>query len=93
MLLPRAPPLDFLAVQRWPIRARFRGMKHEINAAPPGLLDEDALLQRLPVSRRTLHSWRTKGLLPYVRPPGGRRVLYHWPSVESALLRLQRGGQ
>jgi len=24
---------------------------------------------------------------------GGRRILFHWPSVEAALLRHQRGGQ
>ena len=54
-------------------------------------LDEKELLQRLPISRRTLFTWRTSGKIPYVCV-GGRRVLFHWPSVEAALLRLQRGG-
>jgi hypothetical protein len=54
-------------------------------------LDEKQILARLPVSRRTLFSWRTTGKIPYVRL-GGRRVLFHWPSVEAALLRMQRGG-
>lgn len=62
--------------------------------APPGeagFIDEKELLKRLPVSRRTLFSWRTTGKIPSVRL-GGRRVLFHWPSVEAALLRKQNGG-
>ena len=55
-------------------------------------IDEKQLLARLPVSRRTLFSWRMTGKIPSVRL-GGRRILFHWPSVESALLRCQRGGQ
>jgi len=56
-----------------------------------GFIDEKQLLKLLPVSRRTLFSWRTTGKIPYVRL-GGRRVLFHWPSVEAALLRMQKGG-
>jgi len=62
--------------------------------APPGeagFIDEKELLKRLPVSRRTLFNWRATGKIPYVRL-GGRRVLFHWPSIESALLRYQHGG-
>jgi predicted site-specific integrase-resolvase len=62
--------------------------------APPGeagFLDEKELLKRLPISRRTLFSWRATGKIPYVRL-GERRILFHWPSVEAALLRQQRGG-
>src|SRR5208283_5822327 len=54
-------------------------------------IDEKTLLKRLPVSRRTLFSWRTSGKIPFVRL-GGRRVLFHWPSIEAALLRNQKGG-
>jgi hypothetical protein len=56
-----------------------------------GFIDEKELLKRLPVSRRTLFSWRTTGKIPFVRL-GGRRVLFHWPSIEAALLRMQTGG-
>jgi len=66
----------------------------EYGAAPagePGFINEKELLKRLPVSRRTLFSWRTTGKIPFVRL-GGRRVLFHWPSIEAALLRKQRGG-
>ena len=65
---------------------RFESEK-ELNA----FLDEKQILARLPVSRRTLFNWRTTGKIPYVRL-GGRRVLFHWPSVEAALLRMQKGG-
>ena len=56
-----------------------------------GFIDEKQLLARLPVSRRTLFNWRRTGKIPCVRL-GGRRILFHWPSVEAALLRYQRGG-
>jgi predicted site-specific integrase-resolvase len=54
-------------------------------------IDEAEVLRRLPISRRTLFNWRTSGKIPCVRL-GGRRILFHWPSVEQALLRQQRGG-
>jgi predicted site-specific integrase-resolvase len=57
----------------------------------PDFINERELLRRLPVSRRTLFSWRTTGKIPFVRL-GGRRVLFHWPSVEAAMLRMQTGG-
>lgn len=69
-------------------------MNNETNktlASEANFIDEKQLLARLPVSRGTLFSWRTSGKIPYVRL-GGRRILFHWPSVEAALLRYQRGG-
>jgi predicted site-specific integrase-resolvase len=70
-------------------------MVNESNQTAPsgetGFIDEKTLLKRLPVSRRTLFSWRTTGKIPCVRL-GGRRILFHWPSVEAALLRKQKGG-
>ncbi|HTX21574.1 MAG TPA: hypothetical protein VMD27_06935 [Candidatus Aquilonibacter sp.] len=61
------------------------------SAREPDFINEKELLKRLPVSRRTLFSWRTTGKIPFVRL-GGRRVLFHWPSIEAALLRMQKGG-
>jgi predicted site-specific integrase-resolvase len=58
---------------------------HELTA----FIDEKELLRRLPISRRTLWNWRSKGRIPFVNIHG-RRVLFHWPSVEAALLRAQR---
>jgi len=54
-------------------------------------LDEKEMLRRLPISRRTAFTWVQTGKLPCVKI--GRRKLYHWPSVEQALLRQQRGGE
>ena len=56
-------------------------------------LSESELLKRLPVCRRTLTSWRKRGQIPFVRLPGSRRVIYHWQSIEAALLRMQQCGQ
>ncbi len=55
-------------------------------------MDEKQLLTRLPISRRTLFSWRASGKIPFVNL-GGRRILFHWKSVETALLRQQRGAE
>jgi len=55
---------------------------------PEGLIDEPELLRRLPVSRRTAWNLRACGKLPFVKL--GKRVFYHWLTVESALLRQQK---
>jgi predicted DNA-binding transcriptional regulator AlpA len=70
-------------------------MDRESDRAPSsaaGFLNQKQLLARLPISRRTLFNWRMTGKIPCVRL-GGRRILFHWPSVEAALLRHQHGGQ
>jgi hypothetical protein len=53
-------------------------------------IDERELLRRIPVSRRTAFTWVQNGKLPCVKI--NRRKLFHWPSVEQALLRQQRNG-
>ena len=70
----------------------------KIATQPPALaasqekfLSENELLTRLPICRRTAFNWIKQGKLPVVVI--GRRKLYHWPSVEAALLRQQRGAQ
>jgi len=55
----------------------------------PGFIDEKQLLARIPISRRTAFNWIQSGKLPCVKI--NRRKLFHWPSVEAALLRMQRG--
>jgi hypothetical protein len=69
------------------------GDKKAVAATPDetGFIDTPEMLRRLPVSGGTLRNWRTKGKIPFVRLTG-RRVLWHWPSVTQALLRMQRGG-
>ncbi len=68
--------------------AGIRAEQNQTLACEGGFIDEKQLLARLPVSRRTLFNWRTTGIIPCVRL-GGRRILFHWPSVEAALLRHQ----
>jgi hypothetical protein len=70
-------------------------MDRESDRAPSsaaGFLNQKQLLARLPISRRTLFNWRMTGKIPCVRLDR-RRLLFHWPSVEAALLRHQQGGQ
>jgi hypothetical protein len=68
-------------------------MSEELNQTAPardsGFIEEPELRQRIPVSRRTLYDWRHKGVLPFVQID--RKIIYHWPTVEAALLRKQRG--
>lgn len=63
-------------------------------AAPPqaerGFITTDELQKFLPLSRRSIFEWRKRGIIPSVQI--GSKVLYHWPSVEAALLRHQNGG-
>lgn len=54
-------------------------------------LNEKELLALVPISRRTAFTWIQNGKLPCVKI--GRRKLFHWPSVEAALLRQQVNGE
>jgi hypothetical protein len=83
---------DFLSVEQ-PASAGvtengIRAEQNQTSAGEAGFIDQKQLLARLPISRRTLFNWRTSGKIPCVRL-GGRRILFHWPSVEAALLRHQ----
>jgi hypothetical protein len=54
-----------------------------------GFISETQLLKTiLPVSRRSLANWRQKKLIPFIRLPGTRRILYDPASVRAALLRM-----
>lgn len=66
-------------------------MKIEEPASQEKFLTENELLNRIPICSRTAFNWIKAGKLPCVKI--GRRKLYHWPSVQAALLRQQRGGQ
>ena len=57
----------------------------------PGFITKDELLLRLPVCKRTLQEWLRRGLIPFIKLPGTRRVLFSWPDVQNALLRNQKG--
>jgi excisionase family DNA binding protein len=64
--------------------SRLTGSRPE----PEGLLTSPEVLKRLQISRRTLCAYVAKGLLPSIKIGKLRR--FHWPSVEGALLRMQR---
>jgi predicted site-specific integrase-resolvase len=65
-------------------------LQQTASASQDKFLSENELLTRLPISRRTAFNWIQSGKLPCVKI--NRRKLFHWPSVEAALLRQQRGG-
>ena len=67
------------------------GNQQQTQTGESSFITEMQLLKKLSVSRRTIFTWRMAGKIPAVKL--GKRTLYHWPSVEAALLRHQRGGQ
>jgi len=50
-------------------------------------INEKELLKRVPVCRKTWYNYIQTGKIPVVRI--ARIKLYHWPSVEQALIKLQ----
>ncbi len=62
---------------------------NKLKHAEVGFLNEAEVLERIPVSRSTLSTWKEGGVIPFIRV--GRRCLYDWPSVKSALLQRQKG--
>jgi hypothetical protein len=52
-------------------------------------VDRKRLLQFIPVCARTLADLQARGEIPSIKFK--RRVLFHLPNVEAALLRRQRG--
>jgi hypothetical protein len=59
------------------------------NPVLAGFIEEPELQRLLPLSRRTLANHRKSGKLPFCRL--GRRILYHYPTIEATLLRQQKG--
>lgn len=65
--------------------------------APPStstpFCDFPGLVRHLPMyGERTLRNLIHKGIVPRILPPKTRKLNFHLPSVEAALLRFQRGG-
>jgi hypothetical protein len=52
----------------------------------------DGLRAAVPLSPRTLRELIKRGLIPHIRMKGGRRLIFHGPSVNCAVLRFQKGG-
>lgn len=56
-----------------------------------GLLTVAGILEKLPISRRTLCDHIKHGRIPAIKL--GRRILFDWESVRAALLRQQRASE
>jgi predicted DNA-binding transcriptional regulator AlpA len=48
------------------------------------------LLEKIPVSRKTIHNWRRSRKIPAIVI--GRRVLFCWKNVSDALRKMEIGG-
>ena len=59
---------------------------------PGGFFGFQQLCADVPLSPRTLRQLVKDEVIPHIRMKGGRRLLFHGPSVERALLRFQKGG-
>ena len=58
------------------------------SAPPPeGFIDFATLRPRVPLCDRALREKIRKGVIPSVLLPGSRKRLFHWPTVQAALLR------
>ena len=55
-----------------------------------GFIDFAALALRVPICERSLRDAIRRGTIPSIVLPGARKRLFHWPSVEAALRRLQQ---
>ncbi len=61
--------------------------------APTPFGDFPALVRHFPMyGERTLRKLVKDKVFPVCRPPGSRKLAFHIPSCESALLRFSRGG-
>ena len=57
------------------------------SATTPGFIDFATLRPRVPLCDRALREKIRKGIIPSVLLPGSRKRLFHWPTVQAALLR------
>lgn len=56
------------------------------------ILSADKVAERLGIGRARLRRWQKDGVVPSIKPPGGRKFLFIWEDVIEALRRHQRGG-
>jgi hypothetical protein len=68
-------------------------LPQEQSAPNPKFIDFAELSRQVPLCERSLREAIRRGRIPSIRLPGARRVMFHWDSVQEALLRLQRGGK
>ena len=62
-------------------------------ASPPKFIDFAELSRHVPLCERSLREAIRRGRIPSIVLPSGRRRIFHWDSVQAALLRMQRGAE
>ena len=89
------PPLAIAPATEPPwLRPFVEQILREAGAKSPStpFCDFAALVRHLPMyGERTLRELIKRKVIPSVRPPGSRKLAFHLPSVEAALLRYQKG--
>ena len=61
--------------------------------APTPFTDFAGLVRHLPMyGERKTRDMLDKKIIPTIRPPGTRKLAFHLPSVDAALLRFSKGG-
>jgi len=61
-----------------------------LGQAALSFIDEKELIRRIGLCRKSVYNLRKRAQLPYCRL--GKRIRYHWPSVEAKILSRQIGG-
>ncbi|MBL9169740.1 MAG: hypothetical protein JNN07_18510 [Verrucomicrobiales bacterium] len=54
-----------------------------------GYIKTPELRRRLGLSKRVVARWIHEGILPAIRPPGGRAFIFEWRTVREALAKFQ----
>ena len=65
----------------------------EQSTLPTSFINFAELSRHVPLCERSLREAIRRGRIPSIRLPGARRVMFHWDSVQAALLRMQRGAE
>jgi hypothetical protein len=61
-------------------------------AATPRFVELSDILRLVPVGERTFRELMRRGLVPYCRFPGARRILFDPAAVHAAVSRFSKGG-
>lgn len=90
---PTEPPPWLLPVVKRAVEEAFQ-TRHNAPAVPATarFVELPEILQSVPVGERTFRHWMRKGLVPYCRFPGARRILFDPAAVHAAVSRFAQGG-
>lgn len=77
-------------LERWQREGRFGAFPPP--PPPRGFMNAEEVAPLLKMTTRTLWRKVRDGIIPAIRTPNGRAVVFEWPAVHAAYLRYQRGG-